>query len=340
MMELKTQLQQHFDNKTKPPGSLGMLEAIAVQAGCIWQTVTPAMVNPHIIVFAGDHGIAATGLVNPYPQAVTAQMVLNFVRGGAAINVLCRQHGIALQVADAGVNHSFESSLPLHHVKVGYGTCNYMQGPAMTVAEVQQAMQHGRHLVNAVSQTGCNTIGFGEMGIGNSSSAALLMHHYTGLPLEACTGAGTGVANERYQTKLATLQQVVSLHLAGEANLPAEEVMVRVGGYELAMMCGAYLAAARQGMLILVDGFIATAALLCALQITPDLIHNCIFSHVSGEKGHLAMLQYLQATPLLHLGMRLGEGTGSAMAVPLVKSALALYTEMATFEAAAVSKSQ
>lgn len=339
-MELSTQLQHHLDNKTKPPGSLGMLEAIAVQAGCIWQTLTPAMVNPHIIVFAGDHGIAATGLVNPYPQAVTAQMVLNFVQGGAAINVLCRQHGITLQVADAGVNYNFDSSLPLHHIKVGYGTRNYLQGPAMTLTEVQQAIQHGRQLVTGVSQTGCNTIGFGEMGIGNSSSAALLMHHYTGLPLQACTGAGTGAANERYHTKLATLQQVAGLHLDQQESLPAEEVLARVGGYELAMMCGAYLAAADHHMLVLVDGFIATAALLCARQINPAVTANCLFAHQSGEKGHTAMLQYLQATPLLQLAMRLGEGTGSAMAVPLVKSALALYAEMATFEAAAVSKSQ
>jgi nicotinate-nucleotide--dimethylbenzimidazole phosphoribosyltransferase len=254
--------------------------------------------------------------------------------------VLCRLHGITLHVADAGVNHTFSSSLPLHQVKVGYGTRNYMYGPAMTLTEVQQAIQHGRQLVTGVSQTGCNTIGFGEMGIGNSSSAALLMHHYTALPLEACTGAGTGVANERYQTKLATLQQVAALHLIAQGSLPAEEVLARVGGYELAMMCGAYLAAADHHMLVLVDGFIATAALLCARQLNPAVITNCLFAHQSGEKGHLAMLQYLQATPLLQLGMRLGEGTGSAMAVPLVKSALTLYAEMATFEAAAVSKSQ
>jgi nicotinate-nucleotide--dimethylbenzimidazole phosphoribosyltransferase len=337
---LRAQLEQALLNKTKPPGSLGVLESIAMQAGCLWRTPNPAMSSPHIVVFAADHGIAATGLVNPYPQAVTAQMVYNFLQGGAAINVLCRLHDVQLHIADAGVNHHFDNSLPLHHLKVGYGTRNYTQGPAMTPEEWHLAVAHGSRLVAQISQTGCNTIGFGEMGIGNSSSATLLMHHITRLPLEQCTGLGTGASPQQYATKLRTLEQAARLHQLTRQAWSIEELQCRVGGYELAMMYGAYLAAVQHDMLILVDGFIAGAVLMCAWVQQPTVLEHCLFAHLSGEKGHLSLLRHMGATPLLQLGMRLGEGTGAAMAVPVVRSALAILAQMATFESAAVSKNQ
>lgn len=330
-------LQLKWDNKTKPPGSLGVLESIAKQTGTLWHTENPKIVNPHIVVFAGDHGIAETGLVNPYPQAVTAQMVLNYVQGGAAINVLCRLHGITLMVVDAGVNFNFDNSLPVIPAKVGNGTANYLEGKAMYLEEVEHSIAKGREIVKNICLAGCNTIGFGEMGIGNSSSAALIMHHITRLPLETCTGLGTGSTTQHYNTKLDTLKNAANQHGLIQNQLTTNELLSRVGGFEIAMMYGAYTEAHAQNMLIVVDGFIASAALLCAFMENSLLLNNCIFSHLSGEKGHKALLAYLGAEPLLQLGMRLGEGTGSAMAMPIIKSACTLFEEMATFESAAVS---
>lgn len=335
--ELKQLLQQRLDSQTKPPGSLGRLEQLALQAGIIWHTPQPAIQNPHIIVFAGDHGIAGTGLVNPYPQSVTAQMVHNFLKGGAAINVLCRLHDIRLLVVDAGVNAIFDTSLPLLHAKIDMGTANYLNGPAMSEAQCMAAMDKGRELVKRLATAGCNTLGLGEMGIGNSSSAALLMHHITHLPLEDCVGKGTGANEAQYQMKINALRQVAQLHHLGGAGIDAVALMQRVGGFELAMMCGAYLEAGAQNLVVLVDGFIATAALLCACNMQPGLLQHCIFSHVSDEKGHRAMLEYLKVTALFDWGMRLGEGTGSAMAIPVLQSALALLRDMATFDQAGVS---
>jgi nicotinate-nucleotide--dimethylbenzimidazole phosphoribosyltransferase len=331
---------QKINNKTKPPGSLGMLEQVAAAVCSIQDTLTPTIWLPHIVVFAGDHGIAATGLVNPYPQSVTAQMVLNFVQGGAAINVFTRQQGIMLEVVDAGVNTDFDHALPIIHAKIKKGTDNYLNGPAMSIADAQAAMNEGKTIVQAIAAKGCNCIGFGEMGIGNSSAAALIMHHYTRLPLVDCVGRGTGVNDTQLAGKLQTLQQVAALHELGN-NVTALEVLSRIGSFEIAMMAGAFLEAAAQGMVIIVDGFIATAALLIARSLQQEagqdqLLQHCIFAHTSGEQGHEKMLQHLGAKPLLHLGLRLGEGTGAALAIPLVQTAVAMINEMASFESAGV----
>lgn len=337
MATLQQQLQQKIDLKTKPIGALGLLEDIALQVGCIQQSLCPVISNPHIIVFAGDHGIALTNLVNPYPQQVTAQMVVNFLNGGAAINVFCRQHHIHLKIVDAGVNFNFENCDGLIHAKVSYGTKNYLEEPAMTIAECDIAMNKGRDIVKQLAAASCNCIGFGEMGIGNTSSASLIMSAITGVPIEECTGRGTGANDEQLRQKVNTLQQVLIKHKNLDANNPVN-ILSCFGGFEIAMMTGAYLEAAKQKMVVVVDGFISTAALLVANAIDKSVTSNCIFAHTSNEKAHQQMLQHLKATPLLQLGLRLGEGTGAALAIPIIQSAVNFLNEMASFTTAGVSQ--
>jgi nicotinate-nucleotide--dimethylbenzimidazole phosphoribosyltransferase len=340
--EVRQALQLRIDNKTKPPGALGQLEELALQIGLLQGTTHPVLNRPHIVVFAADHGIAATGLVNPYPQAVTAQMVLNFIRGGAAINVFSRQNGLGLTVVDAGVNYDFdpvEVEDRLVSKKIAPGTRNYLQGPAMTAIQALKAVEAGREVVAGLAAQGCNAIGFGEMGIGNTSSASLIMSFVMGIPVAECVGRGTGVNDEQLKQKQTTLEQVYGLHLPTiNASPDTSTILQCVGGYEIAMLTGAYLEAAEQRMVILVDGFICTAALLLARLSNPAILDNCIFSHCSGEKGHVAMLEWLGVQPLLNLGMRLGEGTGAALAFPFVRAAVNFLEEMASFESAGVSK--
>lgn len=341
---LQQELQQIIDQKTKPLGALGQLEAIALQVGLIQNTTTPVISKPHIVVFAADHGIAATGLVNPYPQAVTAQMVLNFLGGGAAINVFCRQHAIGLSVVDAGVAYQWEDALKQDarfiQNKIAVGTANYLEGPAMTPEQCATALQKGREVVQQLSAAGCNTIGFGEMGIGNTSSAALIMSSLLQLPVSACVGRGTGADDAQLQTKINTLETAAQLHGIENLNHQPMQLLQAIGGFEIAMMTGAYMEAQAQGMVIVVDGFITTAALLLATAIAPSVANNSIFAHCSGEQGHQKMLDHLGAKPLLQLGMRLGEGTGAALAIPLVQSAVLFVNEMASFASAGVSEKQ
>lgn len=337
---LQQALQHRINQKTKPLGALGRLEEIALQAGCIQQNTQPVIRHPHIVVFAGDHGISETGLVNAWPQAVTAQMVLNFLRGGAAINVFCRQHHIDLTVVDAGVKYDFSKLQPTTakgvgfiHAKIGWGTDNYLHGPAMEEQEVVWAIQKGKDIVrDIVHNTHCNCIGFGEMGIGNTSSAALIMSAVTGLPVAACTGKGAGANAQQLEQKIHTLQQVYEKHRLGAWSQSPYELLSAVGGYEIAMMTGAYLQAAELDMIIVADGFITGAALLLATLIHPGVKNNCLFAHCSNEQGHAAMLQYMEARPLLQLDMRLGEGTGAALAIPLIQSAVNFLNEMASLE--------
>lgn len=334
------QLQNAIDQKTKPLGSLGRVEEIALQCGYIQQTLTPVIRNPHIIVFAGDHGIASTGLVNPYPQEVTRQMVQNFLNGGAAINVLCRANNISLKVVNCGVclgtvwtdNYNLLIERP-----IAAGTANYLETAAMTNEQLTLAIDAGAEIVSDLSHRGCNTIGFGEMGIGNTSSASLIMHALTGLPLETCVGKGTG-ANEPFLVqKTETLKRAAQFHKLEELQNSPAEVLQRVGGFEIAMMCGAFLAAAENKMLFIVDGFIATAAFLVAQRLYPESARFAVFAHCSAEKGHELMLKQLDGVPLLGLNMRLGEGTGVALAIPLIRSAVAILNEMASFSSAGVS---
>lgn len=339
-MHLQQQLQHIINTKTKPVGALGQLEAIALQVGLIQQTIHPVITHPRIIVFAADHGIAATGLVNPYPQAVTAQMVLNFINGGAAINVFTRQHAIGLTVVDAGVNYDFKE-IPVTgndfiNAKINYGTKNYLIEDAMTEAEALSAIAKGKKMVKQLADNGCNCIGFGEMGIGNTSSASLIMSAITGIPVEDCTGRGTGVTDAQLQTKIQTLQTVFSTHQLNDFSNKPLALLTKIGGFEIAMITGACLQAEKENILLVIDGFITTAALLLAVKLNTSVIRNCVFAHTSGEQGHEKMLRYLQANPLLNLGMRLGEGTGAALAMPLIQSAVNFINDMASFESASV----
>ncbi|NOT12758.1 MAG: nicotinate-nucleotide--dimethylbenzimidazole phosphoribosyltransferase [Methylococcaceae bacterium] len=331
-MNLRTILQNKIDQKTKPLGSLGRLEALALQIGLCLNSSSPQLNKPCIIVFAGDHGIAEAG-VSAYPQTVTAQMVTNFLAGGAAISVFARQHQLELIIVDAGVKADLVSHPQLITAKIAKGTANYLNQPAMTLKQCLEAIKTGASIVEHRIAQGCNTIGFGEMGIGNSSSATLLMHVLTTIPLSECIGRGTGLNDEQLHHKLTQLHKALKLH---DKSLTPIDALACFGGFEIAMMVGAYMKAAEQRMLILVDGFIASAALLVASQLHQQVLDYCIFSHVSSERGHQALLAYFKSNALLNLDLRLGEGSGIALAYPLVQSAVAFLNEMATFAEAGV----
>ncbi|MDI1278129.1 nicotinate-nucleotide--dimethylbenzimidazole phosphoribosyltransferase [Methylobacter sp.] len=329
---LRAALQTKIDQKTKPLGSLGQLESLALQVGLCQNSLTPSLNKPCVLIFAGDHGIVESG-VSAYPQTVTAQMVANFLDGGAAISVFARQHDIELLIVDAGVNADLSSHPKLIDAKIDKGTRNFSTQPAMTAEECTKAMKAGADQVFRQYELGCNCIGFGEMGIGNTSSAAMLMHRLTGLSLVRCVGRGTGLNDGQLQHKVVVLQRALNKHK--DATEPLD-VLATFGGFEIAMMVGAYLKAAELGMLILVDGFIAGTALLVANKLHPHVLDYCVFSHVSSEQGHQALLNQFNAKPLLNLELRLGEGSGIALAYPLLQSAVVFLNEMATFAEAGV----
>lgn len=332
---LKPRLIHTINNKTKPLGALGALETIALQIGLIQRTTQPQLNNPTMLVFAGDHGIAESG-VSPYPQAVTAQMVLNFLSGGAAINVFARQNNMHLLVVDSGVNHEFAPTLTLINAKVAMGTRSYLREPAMTLEQCQLAMERGAAIVDQQIDQGCNVFGFGEMGIGNTSSASCLMSVLCKLPIEQCIGRGTGLDDAGMAHKKNLLAEAISFHeLDGDDVL---QVLATFGGFEIAMMTGAMLQAAQRQTTLLIDGFITTAALLVASKLQPEIVHYCVFTHCSNESGHRAMLNHLEVQPLLNIDLRLGEGTGAALAYPLVLAAVNFLNEMASFESAGVSQ--
>ncbi|ASZ10711.1 nicotinate-nucleotide--dimethylbenzimidazole phosphoribosyltransferase [Chitinophaga pendula] len=332
--QLLSSIQDKIDQKTKPQGSLGKLEQTALQIALIQQTTLPELKHPAIVVFAADHGIAADGQVNPFPQAVTTQMVYNFLNGGAAINVFCRQQQLNLQIVDAGVNHSFTQHPLLIDKKIAMGTRNYLHEPAMSRDQCLLAIQAGADVVQQLHQEGCNIIGFGEMGIGNTSAASLLMCCYTGIPLANCIGAGTGSNAQQLVQKKAILQQALN-----KQGIPTDplQVLATFGGFEIAMISGAILKAASLNMIVVIDGFIVTTALLAAVKLQPASRDYCLFAHTSNEKGHEQLLHYLEAQPLLQLDMRLGEGTGAAIAMPLIQNAVAFLREMASFSDAGVA---
>lgn len=330
---LSAQLKASIDGKTKPLGSLGMLEELALQTGEVFGTLTPQIKKPQLIVFAADHGIAQHG-VSAYPQEVTRQMVTNFLEGGAAINVFCRQHHIGLKIVDAGVNYDFASNAAMLNAKIAKGTRSFLHHAAMSADELELCLIKGAEVVKTANDEGCNTIGFGEMGIGNTSSASVLMSVLCDLPLSDCIGMGTGVNREQLVKKHEILQLAIDQY---KGDNTVKHLMAYFGGFEIMQITGAILEARRKNMLILIDGFICTVAYLCAFQLDSTVKSNAIFCHQSGERGHRLLLDKLGAKPLLQLKMRLGEGTGAALAFPLVQSAVAFLNEMASFESAGVS---
>ncbi|MCW3094528.1 MAG: nicotinate-nucleotide-dimethylbenzimidazole phosphoribosyltransferase [Chthonomonadaceae bacterium] len=324
--------QRLFDNKTKPLGSLGVLESLAAQLCAIQQRVPPRAEQRHVLLFAGDHGIVAEG-VSLYPQVVTTQMVANFAAGGAAINVLARQFGATLEIVDVGVAGS-TLGLALDR-KIRTGTRSFLQEAAMTPVEVQNALDVGRERVESAVRNGLDLLALGEMGIGNTASAAALLSLLIDVAAEETVGRGAGLDDAQLQHKRDVITRAVAFH-APRAKTPFE-ILCAVGGLEIAALVGAMLAAGSLGVPILVDGFICTVAALTAVAITPAVRDYMIFAHRSAEQGHAIALAALRAEPLLDLGMRLGEGSGAALAFPLVEASVRLLREMASFESAGVS---
>ena len=328
--DLQARLQHKIDHKTKPLGALGQLEDLALQLGLIQRSDNIRLAHPHMVVFAADHGIAAEG-VSAFPQAVTVQMVGNMLAGGAAINVLARQHGFALRVVDAGVASDIADQPGLIQRKIAHGTQNICTGPAMQEAQCHAALQAGSDVVKALPG---NVIAFGEMGIANTSAAALLLHRLAGVSLEDATGRGTGLSDPQLLHKQQVLTRAAAQHPQAVEPLQA---LAALGGFEIAMMTGAMLQAAAERRVVLVDGFIAGSAALVAHALAPQAKDYMVFCHRSAERGHHLLLAHLQARALLDLGLRLGEGTGALLAWPLLQSSACLMNEMASFESAGVS---
>jgi nicotinate-nucleotide--dimethylbenzimidazole phosphoribosyltransferase len=324
---------RRLDVLTKPLGALGRLESLAAQICAVQGTLDIRITQPVGMVFAADHGVSHSG-VSAYPREVTVQMVTNFLRGGAAISVLANLNGIELWIVDAGVEGECGSHPRLIDAKIRRGTRNFVNEPAMTPQECATALQRGCDVLDRVVPAGGNTLVLGEMGIGNTAASAMLMHGLTGLELCACVGRGTGVDDRGLERKKAVLAQALKRRAAPPDPL---DLLAEFGGYEIAMLTGAMLGAAARGMLILVDGFTVSVAAAIAARLKPGVLDYCVFGHCSAEHAHRALLEHLEVRPLLDLDMRLGEGSGAALALSVVRAAAALFTDMATFEGAGVS---
>ena len=333
---LTARLQHLIDRKTKPLGALGRLESLMLRIGQILGTEAPTLLAPQMLVCAADHGLAAKG-VSAYPSDVTWQMVENFLAGGAAVSVLARQHGLALTVADCGVAREIpaRAAAPgaprLVHCRIAAGTQDASVGPAMSAAQCQEALANGMAIVRGLPG---NVLLLGEMGIGNTSVASLLLARLAGVALADCVGAGTGLDEAGIARKRAVLQRALAENADATEPLAA---LAALGGFEVATLAGAVLQAASERRVIVVDGFITSAAVLVAARLAPNVLQRCVFAHRSGERGHAYMLQAMGAEPLLDLGLRLGEGSGAALAWPLLESACRVLCEMASFESAGVA---
>lgn len=333
------QIQHRIDQKTKPQGALGQLETVAHQLALIQSqgkaeaVMSISIHKPTVLVFAGDHGIADEG-VSIAPSAVTQQMVLNFLAGGAAVNCFCRANNVAIKVIDCGILHPVDSDHPSFvKQRLGDRTANFASQPAMTDAQVQQGLAWGREVVDHVIAEGCNLVMFGEMGIGNTSSAAAILAALSGEQTEHCVGLGTGISEEQFAKK----QTLVAQGVARCRLQTPEAILAEVGGFEIVQMVGAFLAAAEKRTPVLVDGFIVTVAALVATTMQPACRDYLIFAHQSHESGHRLVMDLLNAEPLLDLSLRLGEGTGAVLAVPLLNAAAEFYNNMASFADAGVT---
>jgi nicotinate-nucleotide--dimethylbenzimidazole phosphoribosyltransferase len=333
-MLARNQAQARQQQLTKPAGSLGQLEQLAIQLAAMQGNPRPLIERLWISVFAGDHGVVAEG-VSAFPQAVTGQMLRNFVAGGAAISVLAKQLGASLEVIDLGTAVPLEALRGVRHLQVGAGTQNFLQGPAMTPAQASIALAAGRDSVQRAREAGSQLFIGGEMGIGNTTSATALACLLLECPALELVGPGTGLDNAGVAHKAAVIEAALELHRP--AIREACEALQRLGCFEIAALTGAYLACAQQGITALVDGFICSVAALVAVRLNPHCRDWLLFAHRSAEPGHRRVLEELQAEPLLDLGLRLGEGSGAALAVPLLQLACSLHNQMATFAEAAVA---
>ncbi|KAF1006390.1 MAG: Nicotinate-nucleotide--dimethylbenzimidazole phosphoribosyltransferase [Pseudomonas fluorescens] len=319
---------------TKPAGSLGQLEALAVQLAGLQGQLKPAMEQVWITIFAGDHGVVAEG-VSAFPQEVTGQMLHNFVTGGAAISVLARQLDAQLEVVDLGTVTPSLNLPGVRHLNIGSGTANFVNGAAMTAAQGGQALQAGRDSVLRAVASGAQLFIGGEMGIGNTTAASALACALLDCRVSDLTGPGTGLNAQGVSHKVAVIERALALHAADRNDVL--QTLFNLGGFEIAALAGAYLACAQAGVAVLVDGFICSVAALVATRLNPGCREWLLFGHRGAEPGHRHVLQSLEAEPLLELGLRLGEGSGAALAVPLLRLACALHGQMATFAEAAVA---
>jgi len=326
-------VQRRLDNKTKPLGSLGRLEELAKRVCLITGKDDPDVGRKAVFVFAGDHGVVDEG-VSAYPRAVTAQMVYNFVRGGAGVNVLARHIGADVIVADIGVDHDFEPADGLRIVKVAKGTKNMAKGPAMSREETVRAIEVGIGLVNEFAQKGYGLVATGDMGIGNTTPSAAMAAVFTGLPADKVTGYGTGINEESFKRKVSVIEKAIEVNRPDPGD--ALDVLAKLGGLEIAGIAGIVLGAAANRIPVVVDGFISSAGALAACELKPEAKGYVIAAHRSVEAGHLAVLNRIGHRPLLDLDMRLGEGTGAVLAMGLVDAGLKVLKEMATFEQAGV----
>jgi len=331
---IREKIIHKINNLTKPKGALGRLEEIALQVAMIQQTTAPSLKNPHNIIFAADHGIADEQ-VSLSPKEVTWQQTLHFPKGGGGVNFLCQQHGFTLKVVDAGVDYDFPAGSGVIDRKVRKGTSNFLYGPAMTKAEMEQCLEYGAGIVEDSFNEGCNVISFGEMGIGNTSPSSIWMSYFTGLPLADCVGAGSGLDTDGVRRKHAVLKKAME-NYSGDCSLL--DLISHFGGFEMVMAIGGMLQAAELKMVILVDGFIMTNCMLVASMLYPQVLDYAIFGHVGDEAGHKQLLAYMNVNPLLNLGLRLGEGTGAICAYPIVDSAVRMINEMDSFRGASVTK--
>ena len=331
--DVQAQAHQHQLTLTKPPGALGQLEDVAIRlAGCQGQ-VQPSLNNIYISIFAGDHGVANQG-VSAFPQAVTTEMVKNFAQGGAAISVLARQLGAHFEVVNLGTIFEVEPHTHIINARIAAGTQDFSQVPAMTTAQLEDALMEGRHAANRAKDALCELFVGGEMGIANTTSASALASAYLNVPALELVGPGTGLTQDKLPMKADVIERALALH---NAQTPMAQLQC-LGGFEIAGLVGAYIGCAQLGVPVLVDGFISSVAALMARAINPSIEPWLFYSHQSHEPGHQRVLTALNAQPLLNIGMRLGEGSGAAVVVSLMQSAVALHNEMATFTQAGVSE--
>nr|WP_321408773.1 nicotinate-nucleotide--dimethylbenzimidazole phosphoribosyltransferase [uncultured Carboxylicivirga sp.] len=330
--ELREELQYKIDQKAKPIGSLGLMEEIALQVGLIQGSLTPELKHPVMLTVASDHHICEEG-VSPCPVEITWQQCLNFINGGGGIGLFSQEYGFDLRVVDAGVDYDFKPHPKLIDAKVRKGSRNFYKEPAMTIEECLQALENGKNIVAKLHDEGCNVVGFGEMGIGNTSPASALLSVITELDIETCVGPGSGLSKEGVNRKAKILKEAIAKH--GISKDPIEN-LARFGGLEIATIAGGMLEAAARRMVIITDGFITTSALLVAHQINNKVVDYTFFSHQSQEQGHKKMVEYLGGKAIMDLGFRLGEGTGSAVAYSVIKGSVTMLNKMTSFDEAAV----
>jgi nicotinate-nucleotide--dimethylbenzimidazole phosphoribosyltransferase len=330
---LVEKVRHEIDIKTKPPGSLGRIETLALQIAAAQASLKPVADPAQLLLFAGDHGMVAEG-VSAWPSEVTTQMVANFLAGGAAANVFARTNDVAITIVDAGIAGDLPDHPDLVRARIRKGTRNAMAEDALTPEEVQAALEFGARLAAEAAENGARVIALGEMGIGNTASSALLAHSVESIPLSNLAGPGAGLDAAGVARKTEILNRIAARR---PGDLSPANALSAFGGLEITMMAGALIGAASRRAIVLVDGFIATAAALCAVRARPDAVPYVVFAHRSKEPGHRLMLEALGAEPLVDLDLRLGEGTGALLAFPLLRNACAMLNDMATFESAGIS---